>query len=32
VRQRAAIIATTPELRERELIKPASWSAALADT
>jgi len=32
VRQRAAIIAATPELRERELIKLASLSAALADT
>jgi AcrR family transcriptional regulator len=32
VRQRAAIIAGTPELRERELIKLASLSAALADT
>jgi len=32
VRQRAAIIAATPELRERELIKLAVLSAALADT
>jgi len=32
VHQRAAIIAATPELRERELIKFASLSAALADT
>jgi AcrR family transcriptional regulator len=32
VRQRAAIIASTPELRERELIKLASLSAALAET
>ncbi len=32
VRRRAAIIASTPELRERELIKFASLSAALADT
>lgn len=32
VRQRAAIIAATPELRERELIKLASLSAAHADT
>ena len=31
-RQRAAIIAATPELRERELIKLTAWSAALADT
>ncbi len=31
-RQRATIIAANPELRERELIKLASWSAALADT
>ena len=31
VRQRAAIIAATPELRERELIKLATLSAALAD-
>ncbi len=31
-RQRAAIIAANPELRERELIKLAAWSAALADT
>jgi AcrR family transcriptional regulator len=32
VQQRAAIIAGTPELRERELIKLAALSAALADT
>jgi AcrR family transcriptional regulator len=32
VRRRAAIIAGTPELRERELIKLASLSTALADT
>jgi AcrR family transcriptional regulator len=32
VQQRAAIIAATPELRERELIKLASLSAALAGT
>ncbi len=32
VRQRAAIIAATPELRERELIKLTVLSAALADT
>lgn len=32
MRRRAAIIAGTPELRERELIKLASLSAALADT
>ncbi len=31
-RQRAAIIAATPELRERELIKLTAWSDALADT
>jgi AcrR family transcriptional regulator len=31
VRQRAAIIAGTPELHERELIKLASLSAALAE-
>jgi len=31
-RHRAAIIAATPELRERELIKLAAWSAALSDT
>jgi len=31
-RQRAAIIAATPELRERELIKLAAWSTALIDT
>jgi AcrR family transcriptional regulator len=31
-RQRAAIVAAHPELQERELIKQASWSAALADT
>ncbi len=31
-RQRATIIAATPELRARELIKLAAWSAALADT
>ncbi|MBA3948199.1 MAG: TetR family transcriptional regulator, partial [Herpetosiphonaceae bacterium] len=31
-RQRAAIIAANPELRARELIKLAAWSAALADT
>jgi AcrR family transcriptional regulator len=31
-RQRASIIAAHPELQERELIKQASWSAALADT
>jgi AcrR family transcriptional regulator len=30
-RQRQAIIAANPELQERELIKLASWSAALAD-
>src|SRR3954454_21225053 len=30
-RQRAAIIAANPELRERELIKLTAWSAALAD-
>jgi len=32
VRYRAAIIAATPELRERELIKLAAWSTALSDT
>ena len=32
VRKRASIIAATPELRERELIKLASLSAALAET
>lgn len=32
VRQRAAIIAVTPGLRERELIKLTAWSAALAHT
>ncbi len=32
VQQRAAIIAATPELRERELIKLTVLSAALADT
>jgi AcrR family transcriptional regulator len=31
-RQRQAIIAATPELRERELIKLATWSAAVAET
>ncbi len=31
VHHRAAIIAATPELRERELIKLAAWSAALSD-
>jgi AcrR family transcriptional regulator len=31
-RQRATIIGTHPELQERELMKQASWSAALADT
>src|SRR4051794_26947097 len=31
-RRRQAIIAASAELRERELIKLASWSAALADT
>ncbi|MCW3049070.1 MAG: transcriptional regulator, TetR family [Solirubrobacterales bacterium] len=31
-RRRAALIAAHPELQERELIKQASWSAALADT
>ena len=31
-RHRAAIIAATPELRERELIKLAAWSAALSGT
>jgi AcrR family transcriptional regulator len=30
-RHRAAIIAATPELRERELIKLAAWSTALAE-
>ena len=30
-RQRQAIIAANPELHERELIKLASWSAAVAD-
>ena len=30
-RQRQAVIAANPELRERELIKLASWSAMLAD-
>ena len=30
--QHAAVIATHPELRERELIRQASMSAALADT
>ncbi|MCW3049092.1 MAG: regulatory protein TetR [Solirubrobacterales bacterium] len=29
---RAALIAAHPGLQERELIKQASWSAALADT
>jgi AcrR family transcriptional regulator len=32
VRRRAAIIAAHPELQERELLKQASFSAALADT
>jgi AcrR family transcriptional regulator len=31
-RPRQSIIAANPELQERELIKLASWSAALADT
>ena len=31
-RQRQAVVAATAELRERELIKLASWSAALAET
>ena len=31
VRRRARIVAAYPELRERELIKLASWSAALED-
>jgi AcrR family transcriptional regulator len=31
-RQRQSIIAANAELRERELIKLAAWSAALADT
>jgi AcrR family transcriptional regulator len=31
-RRRAVVIAANAELRERELIKLASWSAALADT
>jgi len=31
-RHRAAIIAATPELRERGLIKLAAWSRALSDT
>ncbi len=31
-RRRAAIIAATPELRERELIKLGAWSTALCDT
>jgi AcrR family transcriptional regulator len=30
-RQRQRILAATPELRERELIKLASWAAALAE-
>ncbi len=30
-RQRRAIIAANPELRERELIKLAAWASALAD-
>lgn len=31
-RERQAVIAANAELRERELIKLASWSAALTDT
>ena len=31
-RKRQAVIAANAELRERELIKLASWSAALADS
>jgi AcrR family transcriptional regulator len=31
-RRRQAVIAANPELQERELIKLASWSVALADT
>jgi hypothetical protein len=31
-RKRQAVITANPELQERELIKLASWSAAIADT